>query len=514
MSLSLVQGRALLGLDAVQVTVEVHLANGLPSFSLVGLADVEVKEARERVRCAIQNSGLEFPHNKRITVNLAPADLPKDSGRLDLPIALGILAASGQIDGAALAQYEFAGELSLSGALRPVRGALAMALALRTAQVSTRLVLPPESAEEAALVPDSHVVRARHLLDVVRHFAPPPTGDAPALPEDPEGWVRIQGAPPGLQLRGPDMADVKGQAGAKRALEIAAAGGHSLLLVGPPGSGKSMLAQRFAGLLPNMDTDEALQSAAIGSLCGRFAMERWGQRPTCNPHHTASAVALVGGGSPPRPGEISLAHHGVLFLDELPEFPRAALEALREPLETGSITIARAARRAEFPARFQLIAAMNPCPCGYQGSPSHSCRCTPDQVHRYQAKLSGPLMDRIDLHIEVPALPAHELLGSPAGESTDRIRARSSDARQRAVARQGVPNQALNGQAIDTHTQLDAAASKFLQAAAAQLGWSARSTHRTLKIARTIADLAGAEGTGLAHVAEAMQYRRVLRTNS
>lgn len=297
MSLSLVQGRALLGLDAVQVTVEVHLANGLPSFSLVGLADVEVKEARERVRCAIQNSGLEFPHNKRITVNLAPADLPKDSGRLDLPIALGILAASGQIDGAALAQYEFAGELSLSGALRPVRGALAMALALRTAQVSTRLVLPPDSAEEAALVPDSHVVRARHLLDVVRHFALPPSGDVPAPPpEDPEGWVRIQGAPPGLQLRGPDMADVKGQAGAKRALEIAAAGGHSLLLIGPPGSGKSMLAQRFAGLLPDMSTDEALQSAAIGSLCGRFAMERWGQRPTSSPHHTASAVALVGGG--------------------------------------------------------------------------------------------------------------------------------------------------------------------------------------------------------------------------
>jgi magnesium chelatase family protein len=299
MSLSLVQSRALLGLEAARVTVEVHLANGLPSFSLVGLADVEVKEARERVRCAIQNSGLEFPHNKRITVNLAPADLPKDSGRLDLPIALGILAASGQIDGAALAQYEFAGELSLSGALRPVRGALAMALALRTAQVSTRLVLPPDSAEEAALVPDSHVVRARHLLDVVRHFAPPPapgTAEVTPSPEDPDGWVRVLGNPPCLRLRGADMADVKGQAGAKRALEIAAAGGHSLLLVGPPGSGKSMLAQRFAGLLPDMSTDEALQSAAIGSLCGRFDLERWGQRPTCSPHHSASAVALVGGG--------------------------------------------------------------------------------------------------------------------------------------------------------------------------------------------------------------------------
>lgn len=299
MSLSLVQSRALLGLEAAKVTVEVHLANGLPSFNLVGLADVEVKEARERVRCAIQNSGLEFPHNKRITVNLAPADLPKDSGRLDLPIALGILAASGQIDGTALTQYEFAGELSLSGALRPVRGALAMALALRTAQVSTRLVLPPDSAEEAALVPDSHVVRARHLLDVVRHFAPPAapgTAEIAPTPEDPDGWVRVLGTPPGLRLRGADMADVKGQAGAKRALEIAAAGGHSLLLVGPPGSGKSMLAQRFAGLLPDMNTDEALQSAAIGSLCGRFDLRRWGQRPTCSPHHSASAVALVGGG--------------------------------------------------------------------------------------------------------------------------------------------------------------------------------------------------------------------------
>jgi magnesium chelatase family protein len=297
MSLCLVQGRALMGLQAVQVTVEVHLANGLPSFTLVGLADVEVKEARERVRCAIQNSGLEFPNNKRITVNLAPADLPKDSGRLDLPIALGILAASGQIDGAALAGYEFAGELSLSGALRPVRGALAMALALRTGSAGTRLVLPPESAEEAALVPDSHVVRARHLLDVVHQFVPtPPAAGGPEPVPNEDGWVRIVGVPCTAVRSGPDMADVKGQAGAKRALEIAAAGGHSLLLVGPPGAGKSMLAHRFAGLLPDMDTEEALESAAIGSLCGRFDVTRWGQRPTCSPHHSASAVALVGGG--------------------------------------------------------------------------------------------------------------------------------------------------------------------------------------------------------------------------
>ncbi len=508
MSLSLVRSRALLGLEAAEVTVEVHLANGLPSFTLVGLADVEVKEARERVRCAIQNSGLEFPNNKRITVNLAPADLPKDSGRLDLPIALGILAASGQIDGARLVDYEFAGELSLSGALRPVRGALAMALALHTGQVISKLVLPPGSAEEAALVPGAQVYRARHLLDVVRHFAVSATPDDP----DDDGWARVVASPAAARVAIPDMADVKGQAGAKRALEIAAAGGHSVLLVGPPGSGKSMLAQRFAGLLPEMSCDEALQSAAIGSLSGRFSIERWGQRPTCSPHHSASAVALVGGGSPPRPGEISLAHHGVLFLDELPEFPRAALEALREPLETGTITIARAARRAEFPARFQLIAAMNPCPCGYLGSSAHSCRCTPDQVHRYQAKLSGPLMDRIDLHIEVPALPAAELLNTTDGESTESIQQRCGQARTRATARQGKTNHALAGQEIDAHAQLEPAAHKFLQTAAMQLGWSARGTHRTLKIARTIADLASADTIQLAHVAEAMQYRRVLRT--
>jgi len=511
MGLSLVQSRVLLGLEALQVTVEVHMANGLPSFTLVGLADVEVKEARERVRCAIQNAGLEFPHNKRITVNLAPADLPKDSGRLDLPIALGILAASGQIDGSRLADYEFAGELSLSGALRSVRGALAMALALHTAQVNSRLVLPPSSAEEAALVPGAQVYRAVHLLDVVRQFAPEGALAAPDPAHGDEGWVRVSPTPTSEGEALADLADVKGQAGAKRALEIAAAGGHSLLLVGPPGAGKSMLAQRFAGLLPPMSTDEALQSAAIGSLSGRFDIRKWGQRPTGSPHHSASAVALVGGGSPPRPGEISLAHHGVLFLDELPEFPRSALEALREPLETGTITISRAARRAEFPARFQLIAAMNPCPCGYLGATTRACRCTPDQVSRYQGKLSGPLMDRIDLHVEVPALPSHELLSAPAGESTNAIRARCTEARERAAARQGKANQALNGGDIDLQVRLEPTAAKFLTSAAAQLGWSARGTHRTLKIARTIADLAGSDTTALGHVAEAMQYRRALK---
>ncbi|TXH89799.1 MAG: ATP-binding protein [Rhodoferax sp.] len=510
MGLSLVRSRALQGLQAVEVTVEVHLANGLPSFSLVGLADVEVKEARERVRCAIQNARLDFPHNKRITVNLAPADLPKDSGRLDLPIALGLLAASGQIDASQLAGYEFAGELSLSGALRPVRGALAMALALRQSGSDKQLVLPPGSAEEAALVPDVTVFRARHLLDVVRRFVPTSLSndDLTGAP-DPQGWERMQ---PTVRQHGmpvADLADVKGQSAAKRALEIAAAGGHSVLLSGPPGAGKSMLAQRFAGLLPPLDDDQALESAAVRSLAGRFDLAHWGLRPTGSPHHSASAVALVGGGNPPRPGEISLAHHGVLFLDEFPEFTRMALEALREPLETGTITIARAAQRAEFPAQFQLIAAMNPCPCGYLGSSVRACRCTPDQVSRYQAKLSGPLMDRIDLHVDVQALPAEQLLQSEAGEGSAAVRTRVGAARQRALERQGCSNQALAGAALDARIRTDEAAARFVAQAGAQLGWSARGTHRTLKIARTIADLAASDTVEVVHVAEAMQYRRL-----
>jgi magnesium chelatase family protein len=504
MSLSLVQSRVLVGLRTAAVTVEVHLANGLPQFTLVGLADTEVKESRERVRSALATCALEFPHNKRITVNLAPADLPKDSGRFDLPIALGILAASGQVDTARLAGHEFAGELSLSGELRPVRGALAMSLALQAEGTTVKLVLPPGSAEEAALVPGAQVYRARHLLDVVRQFQP----QAQAQAE--EGLERITASPPVHVPDYPDLSDVKGQAAARRALEIAAAGGHSLLLVGPPGAGKSMLAQRFAGLLPPMDVQQALESAAVASLAGQFTLEKWRSRPTRAPHHSSSAVALVGGGSPPRPGEISLAHHGVLFLDELPEFPRPALEALREPLETGHVTISRAASRAEFPARFQFVAAMNPCPCGWHGASQRACRCTPDQVARYQSKLSGPLLDRIDLHVEVPALAPHELLHAPPGEQSRVVRERCGMARQRAVARQGKSNHALGAGELEACARLQPAAATFLQVAAARLGWTARSMHRALKVARTIADLQGAPEVGVEAVAEAVQYRRAL----
>ena len=498
MNLALVHSRARTGVRAPEVRVEVHLGGGLPTMSIVGLPEAAVREAKDRVRAAMQCAQFEFPQ-RRITVNLAPADLPKGGGRFDLPIALGILAESGQIPLQALGEYEFLGELGLTGELRVVDGVLPAALA--AADAGRKLIVPAGNGAEAALASQVEAYTARTLLEVCAMLTGSKTLPAAVAP----ARTRTPGA---------DLRDVRGQAHARRALEVAAAGGHHLLLIGPPGCGKSLLASRLPGLLPDASEEEALESAAIASISGRgLDPASWLARPFRAPHHTASAVALVGGGADPRPGEISLAHHGVLFLDELPEWERRALEVLREPLESGVVTVSRAARSAEFPARFQLVAAMNPCPCGWAGDPSGRCTCSPDAVRRYRGRVSGPLMDRIDLHVEVPRLPPSELRpDAPDGEPSEDVRRRVLHARRLQDTRAGKPNARLSQAETNATCRLSNGDHALLERAVEQLQLSARSMHRILRVARTVADLADSPQIRTSHLSEAIGYRRLDRS--
>ena len=494
MSFAQVYTRSVVGLNAPSVMVEVHLSQGLPAVTMVGLPEAAVRESKDRVRSAIINSGFQFP-NRRLTINLAPADLPKDGARLDLPIAIGILAASGQIDETVLAQYEFIGELALNGDLRGIAGALAVSRALKADQRT--LIVPKDNADEAVKVDGVKVLQADTLKAVCQHLM-----NEQQLSQA-EHKASYQSA--NYQL---DLADVNGQHQARRALEIAAAGGHSLLFCGSPGTGKTLMASRLPTILPPLNDHEALEVASIYSIAN--SDYDYGTRPFRQVHHTTSAVALVGGGSSPKPGEITLANRGVLFLDEIPEFDRKVLEVLRQPIENTEIVISRANSQVRFPANFQLVAAMNPCPCGYYGDKSGRCQCRPEQIKRYQEKLSGPLLDRIDLHITVPALPASDLQSAQRGESSAVVRERVIQAYQRQQARQGKANNELSPSELDQFAPLGDAESRILAMAQSRLNLSARGYHRVLRVARTIADLAGSAAIQTPHLTEALSYRSQL----